>query len=121
MTETTTERHTKGGFWDTPREALLRQLDSNTQGLTSAEAARRQARFGANSLSAESRYASLWAFLRMFANPLVLILIGASIVSLVTGGYVEGGIILVIVMVSVILNYVQEFQARHAVEKLRMQ
>ena len=106
-------------FWDMPLQDLLTQLGTSPQGLTSEEAARRLRQYGPNTLRPESRFAGLLQFLRMFANPLVLILLFASGLSLATGARIEASIIIVIVLVSVLLNYYQEYQARHAVEKLR--
>jgi Mg2+-importing ATPase len=57
----------------------------------------------------------------LFANPLVIILLVASTISLVLGDPVGGMIIILIVLLSVFLNFFMEFQARHAVEEIRKQ
>ena len=59
--------------------------------------------------------------MRFFANPLVLILLAASAISIVLGDPVGGSIIIAIVLLSVIVNFYVEFQARHAVEDIRKQ
>ena len=66
-------------FWQTPLAGLLAELKTTPQGLTSAEAEERLRRFGPNSLVRESRFARLFEVLRLFANPLVLILLAASV------------------------------------------
>ena len=58
-------------------------------------------------------------FFGFFRNPLVVILVIASGVSLALGEHVGGLIILAIVLFSVILNFLMEFQARHAVEDIQ--
>jgi Mg2+-importing ATPase len=108
-------------FWDIPLPDLLRQLDATPAGLTSAEAKQRLRDYGPNSLVGESRFAALFSFLRFFANPLVLILLAASAISIVLGDPVGGSIIIAIVLLSVIVNFYVEFQARHAVEDIRKQ
>ena len=108
-------------FWDVPLGDLLVQLQATPAGLTSAEAKERLRVHGPNSLVAESRFAPLFSFLRFFANPLVLILLGASAISIVLGDPVGGSIIIAIVLLSVIVNFYVEFQARHAVEDIRKQ
>jgi len=108
-------------FWDLPQDELLAALEATPQGLTTADAQARLRQFGPNSLERESRYGAVLQLLRLFSNPLVLILLFASGVSLATGGRVEATIIVVIVLISVLLNFHQEFQARHAVERLRAQ
>ncbi len=109
------------GFWDRPVGDLLEQLHATPAGLTSQEAARRRRLHGPNSLAEESRLASLVGFLRFFANPLVIVLLVASAISLVLGDPVGGLIIITIVLLSVLLNYFMEFQARRAVNDIRKQ
>ncbi len=52
-------------------------------------------------------------------NPLVAILIVASVVSAILGDRVNASIIIVIVLLSNILNFVQTYRSQNAVEKLR--
>ncbi len=109
------------GFWDRPRRDLLQLLEATPAGLTSDEAKRRLRPYGPNSLVRESRFAALISFLRFFANPLVIILLVASTISLVLGDPVGGLIIIAMVLLSVVLNFFMELQARHAVEEIRKQ
>src|SRR5579872_1245203 len=108
-------------FWDSPLRDLLEVLQASPAGLTSEEAKQRLRLHGPNSLVGESRFAPLIGFLRFFANPLVVILLAASSISIVLGDRVGGGIIIAIVLLSVIVNFYVEFQARHAVEEIRKQ
>jgi Mg2+-importing ATPase len=108
-------------FWDMPQRDLLVLLEATPAGLTSDEAKQRLRLHGPNSLVAESRFAPLISFLRFFANPLVLILLAASAISIVLGDQVGGSIIIAIVLLSVVVNFYVEFQARHAVEDIRKQ
>jgi Mg2+-importing ATPase len=108
-------------FWDMPQRDLLALLEATPAGLTSAEAQQRLKLHGPNSLVAESRFAPLMGFLRFFANPLVLILLAASAISMLLGDAVGGSIIIAIVLLSVVVNFYVEFQARHAVEDIRKQ
>ena len=109
------------GFWDQPVTGLLQQLQTTSAGLTSAEAEQRLRVHGPNALAPESRYTTLIAFLRFFANPLVIILLVASTISLALGDPVGGLIIIAMVLLSVLLNFFMEFQAQHAVEEIRKQ
>jgi Mg2+-importing ATPase len=108
-------------FWDIPQRDLLTLLQATPAGLTSAEAKQRLRLHGPNSLVGESRFAPLINFLRFFANPLVLILLAASAISIALGDHVGGSIIIAIVLLSVLVNFYTEFQARHAVEDIRKQ
>ncbi len=118
MTEPNTSLH---GFWDRPLQELLNLLPATPAGLTSDEATRRLRLYGPNSFVRESRFAGLIGFLRFLANPLVIILLVASAITLALGDPVGGVIIISMVVLSVLLNFFMEFQARHAVEAIRKQ
>jgi magnesium-transporting ATPase (P-type) len=106
------------GFWDRPLQELFQQLQATPAGLTTEEASRRLRLYGPDSLVRESRFAALFSFFGFFANPPVIILVVASGVSLALGEHVGGLIIIAIVLFSVLLNFLMEFQARHAVAAL---
>jgi len=108
-------------FWDMPLRDLLPLLQATPAGLTSAEAKERLRLYGPNALVEESRFAALIGFLRFFANPLVMVLLAASAISMALGDPIGGGIIIAIVLLSVLVNFYVEFQARHAVEDIRKQ
>jgi Mg2+-importing ATPase len=108
-------------FWELPLDHLLREMEATPDGLTTAEAGRRLRRFGPNALARESRFAPVRQVLRLFANPLVLILLGAAAVAAATGERVGVGIIVTIVLVSVFMNSYQSFQAGRAMQELRSQ
>src|SRR5258708_6780443 len=74
-------------------DSLFRRLDTTAQGLTEAEARKRQAQYGPNEPAATHRTATLVQFLRFFLNPLVLILLIASFVSALVGETVNAAII----------------------------
>ena len=108
-------------FWTKPQLELMELLQGTAAGLTSAEAQRRLSLHGPNSMVAESRFAALANLLRFLINPLVIILLVASGVSLALGDSVGGLIIISMVLLSVLLNFFMEFQAHHAVEEIRKQ
>ncbi|MDD5200434.1 MAG: cation-transporting P-type ATPase, partial [Terrimicrobiaceae bacterium] len=81
-------------FWSVPEEALFGWLHSTPIGLASREAAARLARFGANRLGAETRATPWILLLRQFKSPIILILIGAAILSLFLQDPTNAGIIL---------------------------
>ena len=117
----TTPDETLDRYWDMPQHELLELLKATPAGLSSAEAKQRLREYGPNSLAGESRFAALISLLRFLGNPLVLILLAASVISIVLGDHVGGTIIITIVLLSVVVNFYVEFQARHAVEDIRKQ
>jgi Mg2+-importing ATPase len=89
------------------------------KGWSEAEARIQLARSGPNLLRASSRRSLLLQFLMRFKNPLVIILLLASAVSALTGELANFLIISCIVLLSVTLDFVQEYRANNAAEKLR--
>ena len=106
-------------FWRLPLAELFAQLAANPNGLSSAEAATRQAHFGANVIRGERKRAVVLQFLSKFLNPLVIILLVASAISGATGDRASFFIISAIVLISVTLDFVQEHRAGQAAERLR--
>jgi Mg2+-importing ATPase len=88
-------------------------------GLSSAEAAARLREFGPNVAAASRRRSLTLQFLTRFANPLVLVLLVASAVSAFVGDITSFIIIVAIVLLSVTLDFVQEYRAGNAAERLR--
>jgi Mg2+-importing ATPase len=88
-------------------------------GLSAGEAKARLARFGPNVFQARQHKSLLRQYLSRFGNPLVLILLVASAVSAFTGEITNFLIIACIVVLSVTLDFVQEYRANASAEKLR--
>ncbi len=90
-----------------------------TTGLTNAEAAERLLADGPNAIGAGGRRTSLAILGSQVASPLVLILVAASLVSLVVGDEINASIILAIVVMSAALGFVQEARSESAVAALQ--
>ena len=106
-------------FWQLPVKTLMEHLNSSPEGLSDAEAALRLAHFGPNLIHAERKRTSIVQFLAKFRNPLVIILLAASALSAFTGDTASFFIIATIVLISVTLDFVQEYRAGQAAEHLR--
>src|SRR5262249_41945639 len=102
-----------------PRSAAGTDAEASFAGLSSAEAAARLARFGANVPAPRKTRVPVLEFLSRFRNPLVLLLLAASAVSALTGDLASFLIISIIVLMSVTLDFVQEHRAGQAAERLR--
>ena len=109
-----------GAFWQTPLDELERQLGASSNGLSSTEAAARLLRYGANTLDSRQKYSFLLKVLSRFRNPLVLILLVAAVISGFTGDVASLGIISTMVLLSVLLDSVQEYRAEQAAEQLKV-
>jgi hypothetical protein len=106
-------------FWQLPQAELERQIGSGPKGLSAEEAAARLLRHGPNAFGGRRRYGLALKMASRFRNPLVLILIGAALISALTGELASFVIISVIVLLSVVLDSLQEYRAEEAADRLR--
>lgn len=95
------------------------------KGLTKAEVEQRRSQYGENTLQ-EKKKESLWIrFLKQFNDFMILILIGASILSAIiekmsgSGDYIDSIIIIGIVVFNAIMGLVQEAKAEKSLEALK--
>ena len=99
-------------------QEALSKLNSGKTGLSSTEAAERLKKYGPNQLAAGEKNSPLKIFIGQFKSILILILIAAAIVSFATGHQFDASIILIIVVISASLGFVQEYRAEKALEAL---
>jgi Ca2+-transporting ATPase len=107
-------------------EVAASSRSDGSSGLSSAEAADRLARFGPNRLVPAAVVPGWRKFLAQFADPLVYLLLGAVVVSMVAwmlegaeGTPFEVIVIAAIVIVNAVLGFVQERRAEEAVAVLQ--
>jgi Mg2+-importing ATPase len=105
--------------WNIPLDPLLGDLRSTREGLSDREARRRLAEYGPNDALIRRR-SPLWRqIFDRLGNPLVLILLFASALSAWTGDVTSFTIIVVIILLSVVLDVVQQRRAENTVDALR--
>ena len=100
-------------------DSVLAHLQSAPDGLTAGEAGRRLAAHGANELHAGERVSPWSVLLDQGKNPLIAILVVATVLSAFLGHAIEAIAIGVIVLFAVLLGFVQEYRAERALEALR--
>jgi Mg2+-importing ATPase len=120
---TLTQEHAKQAdqLYALDQASLLRKLATSAEGLTSDEAQRRLAEYGANEAAPTPQFSAFRQFAQALADPLVLILLVASLISAVLGQQLNAAIIVVIVLLSVILNFAQTYRSQQAAQRLRAQ
>ncbi len=107
-------------IWHTQTtEQTFAELKSQPSGLSQAEAAARALQYGANEIQAAKRISPWEILLEQFKNVLILILLGATALSLFLGHGIESIAIAVIVLFAVLLGFIQEYRAERAIEALR--
>jgi Mg2+-importing ATPase len=97
----------------------LQQLQTSSAGLTSEQARPRLAATGPNEPAPPPRTDTIKAIFLLLANPLVLILLIAAVVSAFLGEVTSAAIIVGIVIVGGAVNFVQSFRSQRALERLR--
>ena len=105
-----------------PQDRLLEELDARREGLTTRQAKDRLERYGPNQLPAPKQASLLARVLAQVTDPMIVVLLAAAGLSLaVSGGkdWLDGAIILVIVVVNSVLSISQEDRAQQALEELQ--
>ncbi len=103
---------------------VLEELSSSDNGLSSAEAERRLEQYGHNKLAEGKKTSLLMKFLGELADPMIIILIVAAIISGVTAVLnneypSDVIIILIVVLINAVLGVLQESKAEKAIEALQ--
>ncbi|MGA8142477.1 MAG: magnesium-translocating P-type ATPase [Candidatus Acidiferrales bacterium] len=88
------------------------------RGLSSPEAAARLSENGPNDPAPVKRSAAVLELLLLFVNPLVIILLVASVASFILGNSTDAAIILVMVLLGISINFAQTYRSQRAIEKL---
>ncbi|WBW50501.1 cation-translocating P-type ATPase [Peptoniphilus equinus] len=106
-------------WYNKSESQIFEELQTSKEGLSSAEAAARLDKYGTNELAREAKTPFIKKVIAQIIDPMILILIGASIVSAVMGEVVDAVIIIAIVIVNTILSLYQEGKAEQAIEALQ--
>ncbi|KRF32026.1 calcium-translocating P-type ATPase, SERCA-type [Paenibacillus sp. Soil787] len=103
----------------TSEEVLQSQQVSMQQGLPWEEAWKRQAEVGRNELSEGKRVSPITLLLNQFKDFMVLVLLGATLISGLLGEYLDAITIIVIIVMNGILGFTQEFRAERSLRALK--
>ena len=111
-------------FYTEDKESVLRQVQSSELGLGKAEAAARLAKNGKNKLAEGKKISLLRRFLNQLADPMLIILMAAAVISGVTSAYSGEGfadviIIGIVVLINAVLGVYQESKAEQAIAALQ--
>ncbi len=105
-------------------DEVLKELHSSAQGLSSQEAQQRLEANGKNKLAEGKKTSLVVRFLQQLADPMILVLLAAALLSGITAAYsgespVDVFIILFVVVLNAVLGVVQESKAENAIEALK--
>ena len=104
----------------TPQAALAALGCDAAHGLSREEAAARARRYGPNEIQESKPRSRLAMLLSQFGDFMILLLIGAAIVSGAIGEPEDTAVILAIVVLNAVIGFIQEVRAENAVAALRL-
>lgn len=99
-------------------EESFAKTDSRREGLTAEESASRIEQYGENELKAQKKSGPLIIFLRQFADVMILVLVGAAIISALIGEIPDTIVIFCIIVLNAVIGFFQEYRAEKAMEAL---
>jgi Ca2+-transporting ATPase len=95
-------------------EEVFKRLDAGKDGLSEARAKQRLEETGPNSLEALLRLLA-----RQVHNPLIYLLTGAAVLSLLVGHRVDAAVIAGVIVLNSLLGFIQEWRVEGALNALR--
>lgn len=106
--------------WHTlTKEEVLQKLQSDTNGLTQAEVTKRLEECGYNRIVEEKRISPAVIFAKQFKEPLIIILLVATMISSFIGDLIDAIVIIAIVILAIIVGFVQEYRSEKAIHALK--
>jgi P-type Ca2+ transporter type 2C len=106
-------------FYQKEVNDVLDLMKSSHGGISDAEAKQRLAEFGPNELQEKKKRTILLMLLDQFKDFMILVLIGAAIISGVIGELADTLVIVAIVVINAIIGFIQEYRAEKAMEALK--
>lgn len=101
-------------------EHISKELDVDIQsGLSEADAQHRLQQYGPNKLQSQKRKSVFKMFVSQLQDALIYVLMGAVIITMLMGEYVDGIIIIAVILINATLGVVQEIRAGNALDALR--
>lgn len=107
------------GWHRKPINETLNELGTSERGLSSSQAAAMLTKHGPNELEKASGPGPLSIFVSQFNGFLIRILIGATIFSSLIGQVLDAIAIILIVIISAILGFIQEYRAEKTISALK--
>jgi len=106
-------------FSKTQEQVLTELKVEQHRGLSNEEAQKRLDQYGENKLKGKPKKKLIVLFLAQLKDMLIYVLLGAAVITIAIGEYVDAVIILLVVALNAIIGVVQEFKAEKAIEALQ--
>ena len=106
-------------MWDRNVEQVLEKLNSSEEGLNQKQAEQRLLLNGKNEIPKGKEKTKLNVFLQQFKSPIVLILVVASIFSVIIKSFADAIFIVIVITINAIIGAVQEWKSKKSADKLQ--
>jgi len=106
-------------FSKSQEEVLSEYNVSPAAGLTTEEAQARLAKYGENKLKGKPKKSLIALFFAQLQDMLIYVLLGAAVITVYIGEYVDSIIILLVVVLNAVIGVFQEYKAEKAIEALQ--
>ena len=97
---------------------VLDNLKTSSNGLSTAESEDRLKIEGPNVLFRQKKETALKIFLSQFLNPLIYVLLVATILAVMMGRITDGIVVFSVIIINAIIGFIQEYQAGKAIQGL---
>ncbi|MBO4339148.1 MAG: cation-translocating P-type ATPase [Clostridia bacterium] len=103
---------------------VLKEVSSDVKGLSSSEASSRLEKYGHNKLKEAKKTPLIIKFLSQFADPMIIFLLVAAVISGITSAYAHESftdvfVILFVVILNAVMGVIQESKAEKAIDALK--
>ncbi|MBD3354696.1 calcium-translocating P-type ATPase, SERCA-type [Candidatus Woesearchaeota archaeon] len=123
-------KENKKTYYDKEIKEVLKELDTEEEGLSSSEAKKRLEKYGRNKLKEEKGISGFKIFIEQFKSPLIWVLIAAMLISIAVAfiekenglrvkDLTDAIVIFVILVLNAVLGFIQEYKAEKAIEELK--
>lgn len=110
---------TQDSFWYLrTQDEVLKEINSNKEGLTNEDAQERIEKYGKNTFVKEDPFRILKIFLKQINNILIYVLTGAALISLFLDHMIEFYVIAFIVVITIFLSFIQEYSADKTIKAI---
>lgn len=99
-------------------ERVAERLDSSSEGLSDEQVQQRLQQYGENVIERTRQTTPLEMLWRQLKDPLLMVLIGSGLVAIALGKFIDGTVVLAVVVINTIIGFIQEYRASRAIEAL---
>jgi ATPase, P-type (transporting), HAD superfamily, subfamily IC len=114
------DQHDTTRYYALTEKQLLKDLQTNSEGLVDSEASKRLATNGPNALAQGKKQTIVQKFFNQFKDFMIIVLLVAAFVSgVIAKEWADAGLILAVVIINAVFGVFQESKAEEAIDALR--